>query len=59
VLHDEGDAVRLRVDGAEELLVVDLRRRAVGESLLGAEDLHGVLKVVLGERVGHLSFLLR
>src|SRR5881275_3187614 len=57
VLHDEGDAVRLGVNRAEELLVVQLLNGPVGEPLQSAELRDDVLQVVLCERVSHMNVL--
>ena len=56
VLHDEGDAVRLRVYRAEEFFVADLRGGLVRELLEAAELRRDVFDVVLCERVGHLMY---
>src|SRR5437588_9705847 len=54
VFHDEGDAVLLGVNRAEELLVVQLLNGPVGEPLQSAELRDDVLQVVLCERVSHV-----
>src|SRR5205085_12329105 len=56
VLHDEGDAVRLGVNRAEELLVVQLLNRPVGEPLQSAELPDDVFEVVLCKRVCHVKY---
>ena len=42
MLRDDGNAVRLRVECAKEVVVADLRDRALGELLLLAERGEGI-----------------